>query len=100
MFSPIRFIVHLIFYAIELLLAVRLVLKFFAANVTAPFVTWIYRISEPLLAPFRNIFPTMKLGNFILEFTTLFALAIYVLIGYLIMELIYFLMRDSEERRP
>ena len=100
MLSPIRFIVYLIFYAIELILAVRLILKFFAANTSAPFVAWVYRVSEPLLAPFRNIFPSIKLGNFTLEFTTMFALIIYVLVGYLIMELIYFLMRDLGERRP
>jgi uncharacterized protein YggT (Ycf19 family) len=100
MLNPVRFIIYLIFYAIELLLVVRLILKFFAANLSAPFVAWIYRASEPLLAPFRNIFPTIKMGNFTLEFTTLFALIIYVLIGYLFMELVYFLMRNLDERRP
>ena len=74
---------------VELLLVFRFMLKLFAANPQASFVSWIYEMTEPLLAPFLLAFPTPSVqGGYTLEFTTLFALFVYAFVGYLLQELL------------
>ena len=74
---------------VEILLVTRFILKLFAANPQAEFVTWIYETTQPLLAPFLLAFPTPTVrGGYTLEFTTLFALFVYAFIGYLIQEVL------------
>ncbi len=78
-----------IFGLIDVLLIFRFLLKLLAANAQSPFVAWIYATTEPLLNPFMLAFPTPKVaGDFVLEFTTLFALFTYTFLGYLIQELL------------
>jgi len=76
---------------IEGFLGMRFILKLFGANPRAGFVDWVYDTSEPLLEPFRGMFPSPVVdGGFVFEFSTLFAMMIYAIIGWLVMELIYF----------
>lgn len=82
------FLVNIVLFVVEFLLAMRLILKFFSANAASPFVAWIYQNSASLLSPFRGIFPTISIGTFPLELTTLFALIVYVVAGYFIVELL------------
>ena len=65
------------------LLGLRVIFRLFDANATAGFVEWIYDASGTLLAPFRGIFPSAELdpGN-VLDVTALFAMLMYVIIGY------------------
>jgi uncharacterized protein YggT (Ycf19 family) len=87
--KPLVFLVNLIVGVVETILSLRLILKLFGANPQAPFVTWVYETSAPLLQPFANIFPSPQIeGLFILEFSTLFALGIYAFIGYFAVELV------------
>jgi len=80
----IRFIIGLA----EVILALRIVLRLFAANPTASFVHWIYSTSGTLLEPFRGIFqPGLIDKSYVLDFTALFALVVYGLLGSL---LVYF----------
>lgn len=74
-----------------LVLALRVLLRFFNAG-QAPFVRWVYETSEPLINPFRGMFPNPVLtsGN-VLEINTLIALLVYAFIGYLIGELLSFI---------
>ncbi len=73
----------------QLILGLRIILKLFGANKTAPFVQWIYETSAPLLYPFEGIFPSAALeGRFVIEFSALFAVIIYSLIGYFLTKLI------------
>jgi uncharacterized protein YggT (Ycf19 family) len=79
----------LIFTFISLLLAVRVILKFLGANTAAPFVSWVYNTSQPLLSPFEGMFPQVELqGAYTIEIPTLFALIIYAFIGFFAEELI------------
>jgi uncharacterized protein YggT (Ycf19 family) len=81
--------VHTILAIAELVLGFRIILKLFGANESAPFVNWVYQTSEPLLYPFKGIFPSPKLdGSFVLEFSALFALLVYSLIAFAITQLI------------
>ncbi len=67
---------------IDVLVAIRFVLKLFGANLAAPFVRFMYDVTWPLVAPFHGIFNTAQEGRSILEPESLVALAIYALIGW------------------
>lgn len=83
--SLINFVIGLI----ELLLTGRLILKLFGANSGTPFVQWVYATSQPLINPFLGIFPNPVLtGRLMIEFSTLVAIIVYAIIGYLLAELI------------
>lgn len=73
----------------EALLGLRVLLRLFAANPDASFVSWIYNMSDTLLTPFRGIFPvaTIKPG-YVLDTSALFAMAVYAIAGYLILSLL------------
>ncbi len=77
---------------IEGVISLRIVLKLMGASTAAPFVRWVYDTSRPLLSPFEGMFPSSQLaGPFTIEFSALFALFIYVFIGYLFQELLEYL---------
>jgi len=67
---------------IDVLVAIRFVLKLFGANVAAAFVRFMYDVTWPLVAPFHGIFNTTQQGRSILEPESLVAIAIYSLIGW------------------
>jgi hypothetical protein len=77
---------------IDVLIAIRFVLKLFGAN-PAPFVRFMYDVTWPLVAPFHGIFNTAQEGRSILEPESLVAIAIYSLIGWGIVSLIRILSR-------
>lgn len=74
-------------WAVEIILGLRFMLKIFAANPLAPFVSWIYGISSIFFAPFSGIFPVYIQNGSIFEFSTLFAILVYGLVGYGLMRL-------------
>jgi uncharacterized protein YggT (Ycf19 family) len=65
-----------------ILLGLRVIFRLFDANATG-FVEWVYDASGTLMAPFRGIFPSAELdpGN-VLDVSALFAILMYVIIGY------------------
>ena len=77
---------------IEVLIAIRLVLKLLGAN-PAPFVRFMYDVTWPLVAPFHGIFNTAQEGRSVLEPESLVAMAIYALIGWGIVSLIRLMAR-------
>lgn len=91
---------NLIIGAAEVVLSIRFVLKLFAAHAAAPFVHWVYVASNSLLEPFRGMFPSATLAGTgsIFEFSTLFAILIYALVGYLITEFIMWLTKLQPAR--
>ena len=77
---------------VEVLIAIRLVLKLFGAN-PAPFVRFMYDVTWPLVAPFHGIFNTAQEGRSVLEPESLVAMAIYALIGWGVVSLIRLMTR-------
>jgi uncharacterized protein YggT (Ycf19 family) len=77
---------------IDVLIAIRFLLKLFGAN-PAPFVRFMYDLTWPLVAPFHGIFNTAQEGRSILEPESLVAMAIYALIGWGIVSLIRLMSR-------
>ena len=72
---------------LNVLIAIRFVLKLFGAN-PAPFVRFMYDVTWPLVAPFHGIFNSDQVGRSVLEPESLVAIAIYSLIGWGIVSLI------------
>jgi uncharacterized protein YggT (Ycf19 family) len=87
MFGIIRTFVNIVVGVIEFLLSLRFIFKFFAVNSGTPFVAWLYGATLSLVSPFARILPDLKLGGFVIDFSILVALIIYVLIGYLILQI-------------
>ena len=77
---------------VEVLIAIRFVLKLFGAN-PAPFVRFMYDLTWPFVAPFHGIFNTAQEGRSVLEPESLVAMAIYALIGWGIVSLIRLISR-------
>ena len=73
---------------VDVIIAIRFVMKLLAANPTSGFVSFMYGLSEPLVAPFRGIFGTPAAGGSVLEPASLVAIAVYSLIGWGIVALI------------
>lgn len=66
----------------EVLLGFRFVLKMLAANAGTGFVSFIYSVTGPLVAPFRGIFPTPVSGGSVFEWSTIVAAVVYVCIAW------------------
>lgn len=82
---------------VELLLTLRIILKLLGARTAAPFVTWVYETTKPLLAPFEGMFPTSTLaGGLVIEASALFALLVYVFLGFLLQSTITRLTQQSK----
>ena len=95
-YSVTRALIFTVFGLAEIFLLFRFVLKLFSANDNVLFVQWVYEISQPLLTPFIGMFPAPNFGGgFIIEFTTLFALLIFGIAKYLILEALAVLHRRN-----
>lgn len=91
-----RSIVNLMLAVVAILLAVRFIFRLFGANASNGLVDWVYQTTSEILGPFRGIFPATHLeGGFVIEFSTIFALLVYGLIGLLAFYLIDMLSIDT-----
>jgi YggT family protein len=60
----------------------------FNANEGATFAQLIYGLSEPLLLPFKALFPNIELANgFVVELSTIIAIIVYGVVGMLLKRL-------------
>jgi uncharacterized protein YggT (Ycf19 family) len=73
---------------IEVLLAFRFFFRLFGASTASGFVSMIYAITYPLIAPFRGIFPTPGISQSALEFYTIIAGIVYALLAYGLVKLL------------
>lgn len=83
-------VINTIIGVIEMMLALRLVLEFFAASTASAFVAWVYEVTDSIIGPFAGAFPNLFIGGFPLELSTIFAMIGYAMIGWLIMQLLSF----------
>lgn len=75
---------------IEVLLGFRIVLKALGANPVSEFTSLMYNLSNPFALPFRGVLSATVSGNSVFEWSTLFAMAVYALVAYGLIELIQF----------
>ncbi|HEX7259673.1 MAG TPA: YggT family protein [Candidatus Saccharimonadia bacterium] len=77
---------------LEGLLAFRLIFKLLGANPASGFVTFIYSVTEPFVAPFYGIFGQVTTTGAetvaVFEPATLIAMLIYALVAWLVVRLI------------
>ncbi len=67
---------------IDVLIAGRFLLKLLGASAQSFFVSLIYGVSSPLVAPFHGIFPNSGSATNIFEPASLVAIGVYALIGW------------------
>lgn len=92
-------VVNLMLSVVGVILGLRFILKLFSANAGNEFVNWIYETSAEILGPFRGIFPTPNLDGFVIEFSTIFAIMVYSILGMFAFYLIDLLTPDEPAKR-
>jgi hypothetical protein len=73
---------------IETLLIFRFIFHLLGANMFSPFISFIYSLSGLLIAPFIGILPSVTSGSSILEWSTIIAGVVYLVIAYGLFEII------------
>ncbi len=81
-------LISLIIGIIAILIAIRVVLKLLAANTASGFTQFIYNITGPLVAPFENIFGTPAANGAVFEVSSILAIAVYLLVGWLVIKVV------------
>lgn len=71
----------------ELLLALRVIIEFFFTSAGGGFVHWVNYTTSTLLVPFRGVYPTPTHvpGNWYVDWVALFAMAVYMAAGYILL---------------
>jgi uncharacterized protein YggT (Ycf19 family) len=87
--------IYLIFGVVEALLVIRFVLKLLGANAEAGFASFIYRISEPLVAPFVGLFGTPQVNGMVVEVEALVAIVVYGLVAWGLAKLAWLLLGET-----
>ena len=75
-------IIWFIVGVIDVLIAIRFALLLLGANQSAGFVDFIYGITSIFVAPFVGIFGEPTYGQFMFEWSSLLAIAVYTLIAW------------------
>jgi hypothetical protein len=81
-------VVYIIAGAIEIVLAFRFVLKLLGANAEAGFVSLVYNVSAPFMAPFNNVFDSAKASGAFFEWNAILAIIVYAVLAWGIAALI------------
>jgi uncharacterized protein YggT (Ycf19 family) len=76
-----------VFTVLEVLLLVRFAMKLLGANAEQGFVSALYGITEPLVAPFRGIF-AQPAGTPVVEIATILSVIFFVLLAALIVAIV------------
>ena len=95
-FSPARRVfemIYLVFAIVDALLIIRLALKVLGANMAAGFTQFVYGVTGPLLAPFHALLPNIVSGKSVFETSTVVAILVYALFGYILARLVAVMFR-------
>lgn len=100
-FQTIEYLIYFIFGVIEVLLAIRFVLKLTGASASSDFVNFIYKLTAVFAWPFSGIFRTATSEGLdttasAFEPSTLVAIAVYALLAWGIVVLIRVLSRKQQ----
>ncbi len=80
-------VVDYVLGVVEVALALRFVLELFGANPASWFVSAVYGLTAPLMAPFRAIFHTTVSQGATFEWSVLVAMVVYALVALAIIRL-------------
>jgi uncharacterized protein YggT (Ycf19 family) len=89
-------IIYFLLGVLEILLALRFLFRLLSADTSNGFANFIINFTAPFVAPFNGIFNDQALTRTgVFEFSTLLAMAIYALIAYGIVKLLYVLLAPN-----
>ena len=77
---------------VESLIGLRVLLKIMAANPGNPFANFVYAITDLFLLPFQGLTANPSSEGMVLEVSSVVAMIVYLLIAWMITELIRVLM--------
>ena len=86
-----------ILWVIEVVLAIRIILKLLGASSESLFVTFVYELSQPLVNPFYRMFPDTVVQRTIFEWSAITASFVYALGAYALVKLIKLIKPASTE---
>ena len=72
---------------LEILLAFRFILKALAANPAAGFANFVYSVTWPFTQPFAAVFGKTRMAESVVEWSTLLAMLVYLLVAWGIVKL-------------
>lgn len=82
----------------ETILGIRFLLRMFGANPDNPFASFVFALTNILLAPFSNLLISPSIhSNQAFEITTLVAMIVYFLLFYLLKRFLRILISNPEE---
>lgn len=84
-------LIQLGFGVLNGVIGLRFLLKLMAANPTNPFAALIYFITQPFLWMFQGLTRTPAFEGIEIEFFDLVAIAVYAMIGWVIVQLLWIL---------
>lgn len=84
-------VIWYVLVVIEVLIALRVILKIIGANPASGFVNLVYSITDMLVLPFQGIVRTTVSGNSIVEWSSVIAAIIYLLIAWGLVYLLQFI---------
>ena len=82
-------IVWLLFGGLEALVGIRVILLLIGANPANGFTAFVYQITQLFLWPFQNLIANPTFQNMTLEVTSIIAMIVYALLGWLIVRMIW-----------
>ena len=80
-------IIHLIFQIYQIIIIARVLLSWIQVDSYHPVVVWIYRLTEPVLAPIRAVIPFEKIG---IDLSPLIVLFLMEMIERILLRSLYF----------
>lgn len=83
---------------VDVLLALRLVFYMFGARAVG-FTDFLYSVTDPLVAPFRGIFPAPQVEGAYFDTASLVAIIAYALFGWVISRLIDLMTRPAGSKK-
>lgn len=82
-------LIWLALYVVEILIALRIILEFMAANPDSPIVIFIYGLTSVILVPFAGLIAPTTIGGRVLEMSSVFAMGVYALAAVAIERLVW-----------
>ena len=86
---------YLVFGLIDLLIAIRFVLKLLGANPGSSFVAFVYGITAPMVAPFTGIFNAAQTNGGAFEPSDVVAILIWALVGWVLVRLAWLMIGET-----
>jgi len=80
--------IWLLFGGLEALIGIRVILMLIGANQGNWFTAFVYQLSSLFLWPFQNLITNPSFQNMTLEVTSVIAMIVYALLGWLLVRLI------------